>query len=299
MKKSSSSSGENLSVSTDSVNNDSVKKTQSGKMTFKERIESGVKGGGDAVKRAPSGSVNCEFPLIETIPRQREKKIPEKKSVGIVCRKYNDKGELMILLVCRRCTYAFDMFMQGSYNSNNNGEILVLLDGMTADEKIILLSLNFEIVWYYWWLNGQVRSKLYFELKSKYEKIINDDGARLQRLIERSKNGTKVWEIPKGRRKYGEEMIHGAIREFEEETGMKKQDYRFVRKAIQHTSFTDCGVKYTASYFVADSVSTKNIKVQYSRESIGEICEVRWMTLNEIKTIDQYNRIEKIFNNIK
>jgi 8-oxo-dGTP pyrophosphatase MutT (NUDIX family) len=228
-----------------------------------------------------------------------EKRIPEKKSVGILCRRYNSKRELEIMLVCRRCTYAFDMFMQGSYNTNNNEEILTLLNSMTTDEKIILLSLDFDIVWYFWWLNGSVRSKHYFELQTKYQKIIIDKGIRLRKLIEKSSNGTKIWEIPKGRRECGEKMIHGAIREFEEETGMKKADYRFSKKSPIQSSFVDCGIRYTTTYFVADAIKFNNIKVQFSKETLGEICEVRWMTLNEIKTIDQFARIEKMFNDVK
>jgi 8-oxo-dGTP pyrophosphatase MutT (NUDIX family) len=227
------------------------------------------------------------------------KNIQEKKSVGIACRRWNNAGEMELMLVCRRCTYAFDMFMQGLYNTNNNGEVLLLLDSMTVDEKIILLSLDFSIVWYFWWINGSVKTRVYFELKTKYEKIIIDGGARLRGLIERSKNGTKIWEIPKGRRNQGENEIHGAIREFGEETGMRKMDYRFVKKNAQKMSFVDCGIRYTTTYFVADAINATNVKVQFTKETIGEICEVRWMTLNEIKTVDQFGRIQEIFNKVK
>ena len=53
----------------------------------------------------------------------------------------------------------------------------------------------------------------------------------LKQLIENSKTrwNTPEWGFPKGRRNYQENDIHCAIREFEEETGLRKQDLKIIR----------------------------------------------------------------------
>lgn len=219
------------------------------------------------------------------------KKIVEKKSVGIAPCRMNERGEIEILLVCRRCTYAFDLFMQGNYNSHNDSDILALLDKMTTDEKIILVSLDFQIIWYYWWMNSEISLQYYFRLRDKYLGITNDGASRLTRLIAKSSTGSKVWEIPKGKRNHNELNIHGAIRELNEETGLKKQDYRILLAAPKTLSFNDSGVKYSTTYYIADTINKVNTRVQLSYGTIGEISEVRWMTISEIKFVDQYARL--------
>jgi 8-oxo-dGTP pyrophosphatase MutT (NUDIX family) len=225
------------------------------------------------------------------------KRITEKKSVGIACCR-RKSGEVQILMVCRRCTYALDTFMLGKYNINSDSDIQELLNSMTADEKLILLSFDFKMVWYFWWVNNPVRRELYFRIESKYNAVINGDGARLKRLISKSKSGERIWEIPKGRKNYEEKNIHGAIREISEETGIPKEDYKLLNTKPITYDFTDCGVKYIMWYYIADTLSIKNIRDQYVSENVGEIGEIRWMGAKEISAVDHFNRLTTITDRV-
>lgn len=228
---------------------------------------------------------------------QKRKKTKEKKSAGVACLRKRD-NKYQILLVSRRYTYAFDEFMHGNYNTHNNNEILKLLDGMTVDEKLILLSLDFLIVWYFWWMNNEYNSQAYFHMRNKYMSIINDNGKRLRALINKSKNGSRIWEIPKGRRNRGESEIECAIRETKEETGLNKQDYKLLHLPPIKQSYVDTDITYTTNYFIAECLNDSNIRIQYDIETIGEISEIKWMSIEEIRIIDQFNRLANLCTNI-
>lgn len=230
---------------------------------------------------------------------KKQKMMTEKKSVGIACcRRRAETSEIEILMVCRRCTYAFDLFMQGTYNTNNDGEILSLLNSMTFDEKLVLLSLDFKHVWYHWWMNNPVNPKFYHHLRDKYCNLITGGARRLKRLIGKSSSGAKIWEIPKGRKKRDENDLHAAIREFQEETSIEKRDYRLLRCPPQHMSYVDCNVKYMCRYFIALSLSAAGARVPFCDESAGEISEIKWMTLREIGDVDQFGRLSPLCRSI-
>jgi 8-oxo-dGTP pyrophosphatase MutT (NUDIX family) len=188
--------------------------------------------------------------------------------------------------------------MHGNYNTHVDREILALLDEMTVDEKLILLSLDFQIVWYFWWMNNEFHMQSFFHMKNKYISITNDNGKRLKRLIQKSKNGSRIWEIPKGRRNQRESEIQCAIRELEEESGMKKDDFRLLAIPPTKVSHVDNEVMYTSKYFIADCISSENIGISYDIETMGEISEIKWMAIEDIRVIDQFNRLAPLCKGI-
>ncbi len=244
-----------------------------------------------------------DIPKLNYIPPKKtynenakQIKKSEKKSIGIICCRDSDsiiKGT-EILFVCRRCTYAFDLFMQGNYNVNNDISIINLLNFTTADEKLIILSLKFEIVFYYWWFNNEINLVYYNKIKNKFNSLIIDGGLKLKRLINQATHGNKIWEIPKGRGKRNENNLHTAVREFYEETGMHKRDYRLIHSIAQTQTYTDCDITYHNKYFLAECINTNNIKVHLFSDDVGEIGEVKWMNMEQIKMVDQFNRLEKL-----
>jgi ADP-ribose pyrophosphatase YjhB (NUDIX family) len=130
---------------------------------------------------------------------------------------------------------------------------------MTVEEKICILSLDFSKIWYFSYLihPHKLQSKelsKYEGYKTKFEKrFLLDGGQRLQRLMRRSRNIDLIWEIPKGMMNKAESPIQSAIREFYEETGIKKSKYRILWgvKPIEHI-FSDEGVTYRYVYYIAE-----------------------------------------------
>lgn len=76
------------------------------------------------------------------------KRLPKKQSIGIACCRYNPKtNRPEILLVQKRYSYNFQTFVFGYYR-NNNKTLKKLFDGMTKEEKLDILSGNFELLWF-------------------------------------------------------------------------------------------------------------------------------------------------------
>jgi hypothetical protein len=89
--------------------------------------------------------------------RMRDDKMPYdkdvRKSSGIACCRFNkDTNRLEVLLVKKRYTYCFVAFVFGQYNNKDEKRLKFLFNGMTLQEKIDILSLRFDMIWYKIWL---------------------------------------------------------------------------------------------------------------------------------------------------
>lgn len=227
-----------------------------------------------------------------------------KQSLGIACCRFNGtKPE--ILLICKRYTYAYNLFVHAKYMSSDNNALIALFNGMTVDEKIDILSLNFMQIWYRIWLNS-ARSTTYYVSKNKFETtFLPDGGARLRKLICKSSNANKIWEIPKGRkRNKNEPDLQCAIREFGEETGINKKSYKVFHYAKRTYGYSDAGVRYNNTYFIGITKHNIEPRINFGmQDQIDEICDIKWMSIEEIRFIDETGRLEKfikpIFNFIK
>jgi 8-oxo-dGTP pyrophosphatase MutT (NUDIX family) len=228
-----------------------------------------------------------------------------RKSIGIACCRINNRRP-EILLVCKRYTYAFNEFIHGKYNSSDSAALIALLSGMTVEEKQDILSLNFVQLWYRVWLNGAQRTANYFVAKNKFEStFVVDSGARLRRLVARSGNSNRIWEIPKGRKKNKSEAnIHCAVREFYEETGIPKKNYKIFPEVTRSYSYIDSGTRYTNIYYVALAKYNIEPRINFMlQDQVEEICDIRWMNIDEIRFIDTTGRlgtfVRPVFNFVK
>ncbi len=232
-------------------------------------------------------------------------RIRERRSMGIACCRFNN-GRPEILLICKRFTYSFNMFVHGRYNSEDNSALITLLSGMTVDEKHDLLSLNFVLIWYRVWLNSPQKTFNYLTAKNKFENtFVADNGARLRKLIAKSHHSDKIWEIPKGRKKNKlEPDINCAIREFQEETGIARKNYKIFPSATRTYSHVDSGTRYINTYFIAFMRNHIEPKINFAlQDQVDEIGDIRWMNLEDIKYVDTAKRltnfVKPIFNYVK
>ena len=230
--------------------------------------------------------------------------VRHKISIGVACCRINSKSKPEILLICKRYTYSYNIFTHAKYNSSNSAALIELFSGMTVDEKLDILSMNFAQIWYRVWLNAP-KGASYYLSKNKFEStFLLDGGARLKKLIAKSNNAAKIWEIPKGRKKNKiEPDINCAVREFFEETGVPKKSYKLF-DAKRTYSYIDAGTRYTNIYYLAFTKHNIEPRVNFGiQEQIDEISDIRWMTIEEIRFVDDTGRLEKfakpIFNYIK
>jgi 8-oxo-dGTP pyrophosphatase MutT (NUDIX family) len=250
-----------------------------------------------------------------------------KTSIGIILVKpgaINFPPE--VLLVHKRYTYVFHDFVNGNYiylQHNNNSFFLkkkytilsveALLEQMTTDELLDILSLNFEQMWYRINLTVDKTDPIYIKKYNKFKnEFLNfDNGKKLTSIIKSIKSrGTLLWEIPKGRKLHNikESDLECAMREVEEETGIKKSHYEIIPNIKKKISYISNNVKYIFIYFVAftnakiiknrNQLSAK-IYQSHTIESndIREISEIGWFNIQYIKLFD--NGSGHLFNVIK
>ena len=246
-------------------------------------------------------------PAAEPAPRPRAwrarpgERMPTKTSIGVVlCRRNPSKGRPEVLLVKKRYTYAFADFVHGRYARGRPGSgvalrcVAPLLDGMTREELLDVLSLNFEQMWYRIWLTSDKRD-LYNKKNAKFQSTFmrDDGGAALRRLVMTSRAaGVLLWEVPKGRHLNARETdIFCAARELQEETGVGKNEYRFLPGVKRRVSYVSAGAHYVCAYYIAlaNPHLGRAAPVQPSLRDLGnaaEVGEVRWYDIEQVRLVD-------------
>ena len=191
-----------------------------------------------------------------------------KKSYGIICcRKHPLKG-IQIVLVKKPVTYHFCEFISGRYRKNDEAHLKKLFNNMTFHEKMDILSLKFNLMWYRVYKTNpdqvfmpNVNNYLprqYMRKKTKFEaSFLHDGGIRLKRLMANTTNAETLWEIPKGRRQeqVSEEYINAAIREFTEETDINAKQYQLLLRIPPYIeTYSDFGTTYQNIYYFAYAI---------------------------------------------
>lgn len=212
----------------------------------------------------------------------------KKHSCGVICLRRTARG-YEALLVKRRYSYYYVLFVYGQYTAQNHDEIRRYLDHMTLEEKLLIKSLNFASIWYH--LNlSVVKSREYKTAKSRFKSsFLYDDGKKLIDMINRSNSIEMIWCLPKGQKNRQESDLMAAVREFHEETGISKKKYRMFIDGKTTTSHIEEGVKYITTYYFAlfNQDVTPGVKVNIGNDGqIGEISAMKWYTLRELRPLN-------------
>lgn len=219
-----------------------------------------------------------------------------KRSYGIICcRKVPNKG-LQIVLIKKPNTYHFNEFICGHYRKSDISHLKKLFNNMTYHEKIDILSMKFQLMWYRIYkttpdqmYNNQYQTKNYLKKKSKFEtSFLQDGGVRLKKIIADTTNAETVWEIPKGRKQtFDEKDLNTAIREFGEETKIDEKKYKIlfhIKPYIE--TYSDFGTTYQNIYYYADAVGEWEPSIKFSDGvQISETSAISWCTLSDIKNL--------------
>lgn len=209
----------------------------------------------------------------------------------------NGNESIQFLLIQRKDSLAFVEFIRGKYNPYEDEYLGRLLRGMTQKEQSSILSKSFEQLWHsVWGESSNVKShKNDYDSSDKKFLIIKD---RLRELIK--SNPTKwtepEWGFPKGRRNPHESDINCAIREFQEETGLKRTDFTIIQNTypISETFFGSNQVHYCHKYYIA--ICNTSVEVEMNMENLHmarEIGAIKWCTLDEATSKIRPDNVEK------
>lgn len=227
---------------------------------------------------------NCKYPII---------------SYGILGYHRKDPGppglskpgdELRYLLVQRKDSIGFLDFVRGKYDQKmQRDKVLELLVGeMTLDEKLKLLNCNFDQIWSDMWLNKNSRIYKYdYEIAKKKFKNVD-----IEHMIKSSLEETKwldtEFSIPKGRKNNQEYTLECAIREFSEETGLKRQNITIINnyKPVEEIFHGSNGVVYKHVYYLAEINTDIIPAINYKNVlQAGEIKYINWFSYKEAMNV--------------
>ncbi len=232
-----------------------------------------------------------------------------RKSYGIICCRPSKKGT-EILMIKKSTTYHFCEFVAGRYRKANYNHLTRLFNNMTYHEKVDILSMDFQAMWYRIYHeihdknSNNVWTSTYFKKKNKFEKtFMPDRGEYLRRLISNSKNVDTLWEFPKGRQHNNESEIETAIREFHEETGIDSTQYKILWNITPYIeTYTDFGITYKNTYYFAEAIGTWEPIYHFCDKQINEVAAIQWVSKNELCFMQlepiTYRRLLNSFNKV-
>jgi len=193
-------------------------------------------------------------------------------SYGIACVRKREEYE--ILMVRRKCTYAFVHFVLGHYNSNF--DVGCLLKKMTIIEKNIILYGDFDNAYFHAFTRTRARISNKIEIRNydRLEKLFkNHVPDKLEKMLSHTENGRLIWEFPKGRKQESENDLQSAMREFEEETGIVKYNILYKTKPFT-VNIQDCGTNY--KYMIYAAVGEEEPVYDANIANI-EVSEIAWI----------------------
>lgn len=226
------------------------------------------------------------------------------------------KDKIVFLMVSRKFSLGFIEFIRGKYDVSDTKKIIHLFEQMYPEEiKYIHKHTYDDILYHFLNRNNESRETVlnqiyegkysmeYCESKMKFNMLRNSNfsdnlngdmiwGLQFYTTTIKPKWKQPEWGFPKGRRdNKNEENLTCACREFEEETGYKKNNYLVLGKIepIEERLVGTNNIKYKHIYNIAidltecdslDSLrnySLKN-KLEFDKCEIGDI---GWFTYNE------------------
>ena len=209
--------------------------------------------------------------------------------------------DIKYLMISRKDSLGFVEFIRGKYQLYNEIYLRNIIDGMTNSEKKRLLTDDFNTLLQSLWggnINVQYKSEELISCE-KYNKLkegikLDNTSYSLKTLIEESTTSweTSEWGFPKGRRNYQEKELVCALREFQEETGYKKNLIKIIQNLLPlEEIFTGSNYKsYKHCYYVGCMETFEEPSEHFQESEVGQM---GWFSYKEaLKVIRPYN-VEK------
>lgn len=268
-------------------------------------ISSDIKLNHDASK----GPIKIYSSLNEYSPYESKVRIENSDTDRTLCSTILDC--ITFLMISRKHSLAYVEFIRGRYKAEKPSQVVYLFKLMSQSEidrikKSLTMENGFDYIWNDMWgskrANDPALEHNKKDAKSKYDmlKHIGVDGPEigLDFMVNKvtAKFDIDEWGFPKGRRLRNETERECAIREFMEESGYVKDDFRIIDEIepiVEEFYGTD-GAKYRHVYLVAELMSKKVPRNNITESQKDEVGEITFMNLNmATQTIRPYH-IEKI-----
>ena len=231
-------------------------------------------------------------------------------SYGIIAIKIDDLNNIKFLMIQRKYSLGFVEFIRGKYDINNVETITILIKQMVPSEikNIKENTNNFEKLWKNLWGNSAnklIYTNEYKLSKEKFEKLCSDEKIYSQIINTELSYSELEWGFPKGRRKKYEKNIDCAIREFEEETNLTKNDYDIIYGSPYEEIFNGTNsVKYKHIYYLAILLTNNDFNDKnYNNFQLDEIANIGLFnydeTMNNVRSYHmERKKIIKDINNL-
>ncbi len=211
------------------------------------------------------------------------------------------------LMIRRKNSLSYVDFIRGKYDLNDYEYLHNTISMMTNEEKNNLIKKNFDELWRDLWspspheintsesikkMNEKplIFNQEYEESKNKFNKL--KEGYMLQKnellffinfkkIIGKSLENYEQpeWGFPKGRRNMNEKNIECAKREFQEETGIKENEYHILNfSPLEEIYLGSNHIRYKHIYYFAQTLKKNIMKIDENNIEVG--C-INWFLFNE------------------
>lgn len=201
--------------------------------------------------------------------------------------------DLQFLLIQRRDSIGYIELIRSKYKLADMEFIKQQIEGTTRKEREQLVTWSFDQLWVGLWgpmhaaENRQYKQE-YEVAKGKFEHFrqghVQDDGSiiRLADIMAEVPVlwDTPEWGFPKGRRNLHETDLACALREFEEETGLKKESIQILSNVepIIETFTGNNNIKYKHVYYIGLLPSSVEVSMKLSDSHMTrEIGAIEWL----------------------
>jgi len=206
-------------------------------------------------------------------------------------------ASLQLLLIRRKDSLSFIEFIRGKFSYLDEEYIAGLLRNMTQSEQERILTCSFADLWYQiWGESSSLKShKNNYEVSERRFHQLQDI---LPRMVKENPSPwtEPEWGFPKGRRNPHESDIHCAIREFQEETGLRRDEFQVFQNmySLSETFFGSNHVHYCHKYYLA--VCSPHTQVRFHSHNVHmfrEIGDIQWCSLDEAIAKIRPDNVEK------
>lgn len=207
------------------------------------------------------------------------------ETIGKLNKKY---PVIKYLMIQRKNTMGYIDFIRGKYDEQTKDKLLdVYINEMTAKEKNCLKTSSFDELWDDLWNSQGSKGYLneYKIAKKKFEML------NLKKLLPTIDSEYDLNELsfPKGRKNPRESNIECAEREFCEETGYNKSDYKMIRNhhPIEEIFTGTNDKQYKHVYYLVKFNSTIHDPIydENNKNQSSEVKNINWLTYEEASSL--------------
>jgi len=209
---------------------------------------------------------------------------------------YRKENEIKFLMIRRKDTFGYIDFIRGKYSPYNMEHIQNIVNEMSVNEKKNILESSFDTLWKNMWgesanyqhKNEEHASSKKFDIIKNGIPCLNLDKDKIITLNDLVNNSftsweETEWEFPKGRRDYDEKDLDCALREFEEETGIKKNKIKLFENIMpfEETFIGSNHKSYKHKFFLAyldDEEDPYNLLKNFQKT---EVSKIEWKSVEE------------------